>query len=148
MDSRAGKPGPPVSLSACPQPARVFRFPLLSGQGLSKLDDQGPGVGWTLVGSLGGEPRMANGNAGHTGPSLVFSFSAVTLTLGSSIGVRCGVPDWPLLSLLSATAPSFSPLSCSWYLHGCHSPTISRLTRSCPDCLGAAGGPGSGQASC
>lgn len=74
------------------------------------------------------------------------SFSAVSLALSLSIGVRCEVPSWPLVSLLSATAPSFSSLSYYWYLHGCHSPTIPRLTRSCPGCLGAAGGPGSGQA--
>lgn len=86
------------------------------------------------------------GMLGTQGLCWFLSFSAVKLALGSSIGVRCGVPGWPLLSLLSATAPSFLPLSCSWYLHGCHSPAISRLTRSCPGCLGAAGGPGSGQA--
>lgn len=112
MDPRAGKPGPPVSLSACPQPARVFRFPLLSGQGLRKLADQGPGVGWTM-GLWVVNPGWLMGMLGTQGLHWFLSFSAVTLALGSSIGVRCGVPRWPLLSLLSATAPSFSPLSCS-----------------------------------
>lgn len=47
----------------------------------------------------------------------------IKINLGSSIGVRFGVPSWPSLSLLSVTAPSSLPLICSWYLHGCHSPT-------------------------
>lgn len=88
------------------------------------------------------------GMLGMQGLHWYLSFSAVTSAFGSSIGVRCGVPSWPPLSLLSATAPSSLPLICSWYLHGCPSPTTPKLTRFCPGCLGTTGGSGSGQGWC
>lgn len=111
MDPRAGKPGPPVSLSACPQPARVFRFPLLSGQGLRKLADQGSGVGWT-VGLWVVNPGWLMGMLGTQGLHWFLSFSAVTLVtmvqaLGLGVGCQAGpycpcCLPLPLASRLSA----------------------------------------------
>lgn len=117
MDPRAGKPGPPVSLSACPQPARVLRFPPLSGQKLRKLADQGPGVGWS-VGLWVVNPGWLMGMLGTQGLHWYLSFSAITskstLVQALGLGLGCQVgPHYPsCLQLPLAPCLSSAPGIC------------------------------------
>lgn len=93
----------------------------------------------------------------HTGVCWCLRHLDVRLALGSNVGVRCGALNWPV-SLLPAAAPlplqlllllrmgTALPCVCVAAHHAL--PAQAHPVLPLPACLGAARGPGSGQAWC